>query len=572
MRFVAVWLCTFALAACLAPRDRPDATTFSGQQAEGSVRVRRHVVMASTRDAASLAIKLENPGASEIDFSLISNSPLAVLDPTGTYRPLLAAELPSQDRGTWTVRPDGTMSTIWRIRQNALWHDGEPVTARDFAFALDVYRDPAIDVPDREPESFMDRIEILDDATFVIHWASPYMAADQLNFKRLPPLPEHVIGRLYVAGDKQGFQNDPFWSSAAYVGDGPFQIVEWEPGVQHRYRAFDRYFLGRPRIDELIVRIIPDENAALAAVLAGDVDFSGAAALSPQGARTAEQEAGRAGGGTVARTMGSLRAARFQYDPSSSQQPALRDVRVRRAIARGIDRAAVADLISAGTSIVAETPIAPGHPLYERVQRVVTKHPYDPSEAAALLADAGWNRQGDALVNASGAPFTLNITGSRSASNDTEKEALAGYLAQLGMQMSVTSYGLRTTDREQIARFPGLRTGTALAEDLPNDLRVFTTPECPTADNRWVGENGGCWSNEDFDRLYLVATTSLSQDERVQATLNALKIMTEDVGILGLSHLVQHNWVRRGLEGPGSIAAGQKGGYTWNVVEWHWTN
>jgi peptide/nickel transport system substrate-binding protein len=562
------------IAACTTPQAQSPASTLPGsQQGPGdSARQRRQVVMASTRDTSSLAIKLGDPGASEIDFSLISNSPLAVLEPSGTYRPLLAAELPAQDRGTWTVRPDGTMTTLWKLRPGARWHDGQAVTAADFVFALGVYRDPLIEITDREPETFIDHIEVVDDATFVIHWASTYLGADQLNFKRLPPLPEHVLGRLYASVDRQAFQNDPFWTSVAYVGNGPFQLVEWDRGVQHRYRAFDGYVLGRPQIDELIVRIIPDENAALAGVLAGDVDLSGAAALSPQGARTAEQEASRAGGGSVIRTMGSLRAARFQYDVSSTRQPALRDLRVRRAIAHGIDRIAVADLLSAGTSLVAETPVAPGHPLYEQAQGVIAKHPYDPAQATSLLADAGWTRSGDTLFNASGAGFALNITGSRSASNDTEKEALAGYLSQLGMQMSVSSYGLRTTDREEIARFSGLRTGTALAEDLPRDLRVYTTQECPRSESRWVGENGGCWSNPDFDRLYIMATTSLSANERTGATLNALKVLTEEVGVLGLSHLVQHNWVRKGLAGPGSLAAGQKGGYTWNAAEWHWTN
>lgn len=58
----------------------------------------------------------------------------------------------------------------------------------------------------------------------------------------------------------------------------------------------------------------------------------------------------------------------------------------------------------------------------------------------------------------------------------------------------------------------------------------------------------------------------------MDATLQALRILTEEVGIMGLSHLVQHNWVRQGLVGPGSLAGGQKGGYTWNIHEWSWGN
>jgi len=525
--------------------------------------------MVATRDISSLAIKLSDAGAAEIDFSFLANSPLAVLDPTGHFQPLLATELPSLERGTWVVRPDGTMQTTWTIRPQARWHDGQPVTVQDFIFALAVYRDPALLVPDRRPEEYIDHISAVDDHTFRIDWNQSYLQADQLIFKRLPPLPAHVLGPLYRAGDPQAFQNDPFWTSPAYVGDGPFRLVAWDKGVEQRYAAFDQYFLGRPQLDEIVVKIIPDANAVLGNVLSGAVDFTGAASLSPETAHTADAAPGHAGG-QVVHTMGSLRAARFQYDPAVTTQPALADVRVRQAIALGIDRAAIADLVSAGTSLVAETPVAPGHPLYDRVQQAIAHYPYDPARARSLLADAGWGVQGTTLVNLAGQPFTLDITGSRSQDNDTERGALQGYLTQLGMQVTVSAYDLRATDREQIAKFPGLRTGTAIAEDLPSDLNIYTTAQCPTAATRYVGDNGGCWSNAAFDQLYQVATTSLGEAERADATVQALTILTDEVGILGLSHLVQHDWIRAGLVGPGPLAAGQKGGYTWNVQDWHW--
>src|SRR4029453_17915144 len=65
-------------------------------------------------------------------------------DERGEFHPMLAVELPSQAAGTWTLRPDGTMQTGYRIRQNVSWHDGTALTAKDFVFAWTVSGDAAI--------------------------------------------------------------------------------------------------------------------------------------------------------------------------------------------------------------------------------------------------------------------------------------------------------------------------------------------------------------------------------------------------------------------------------------------
>ena len=85
-----------------------------------------------------------------------------MIDSRGGLQPRLAAELPSQDRGTWRINADGTMATTWKIRPNALWHDGQPVRAQDFIFAHQVYLDPEIEVVNRNPEVLMQGLELLD--------------------------------------------------------------------------------------------------------------------------------------------------------------------------------------------------------------------------------------------------------------------------------------------------------------------------------------------------------------------------------------------------------------------------
>src|SRR4051794_25651685 len=159
-------------------------------------------ILAIGAEVNYLASKLEAANTYSAEINFLINSPLVVIDPRGAANPLLAAELPSRDAGTWTVNADGTMETLWKVRPNARWHDGEPVTSRDFVFALRLYRDDAIPSRDRLPERYMLGIEPRDDTSFTIYWSQPYPWANQLGLTQLEPLPEHLLGRLYEEGDK----------------------------------------------------------------------------------------------------------------------------------------------------------------------------------------------------------------------------------------------------------------------------------------------------------------------------------------------------------------------------------
>jgi ABC-type transport system substrate-binding protein len=128
-------------------------------------------------DTPHLSTKLNPESVRTFSFDrwFLVNSPLVTLDSQGAPRPLLAANIPSRERGTWTVHPDNTMATTWRINPHAVWHDGRSVTSGDFLFALRVYLDPELEVFQRELELLIDRIELVDDTTFVAHWKQIYL-------------------------------------------------------------------------------------------------------------------------------------------------------------------------------------------------------------------------------------------------------------------------------------------------------------------------------------------------------------------------------------------------------------
>lgn len=532
------------------------------------------LTLAVQNDVSVLATKLQvGPGVSGgvgHDLSALSNSPLVVLDGQGMPQPRLAAELPSREQGTWTIHPDGTMATTWRIRPNARWHDGQPVTSRDFAFALQVYLDPEVAVIHRNPERLVERIEAVDDATFIIHWNQFYRSANRLIVEELEPLPEHILAAVYERGDKTGFQNASFWTTPSYVGNGPYVLTDRTEGIQRVYRAFDEYVLGRPKIDEVVVRMMPDQNSLLANLLSGAVDATTSTTLNQQSGLTLQQEWDRTGDGRLVNTLATFIFAEFQHHPERVQQPALLDVRVRRAIAYGIDRVALNAVVSGGRAPTPEAPMHPADPLYPRADQFTARYPYDVARALSLLEEAGWRKPTGKLVDGDGEPFRVNARTVARADNETVVRIMAGDLTALGMDVAQTTLSVaEDSDREQRARFPGLGLHTVSTMEVPEGLADFTTAECATADNRWTGRNRRCWSNAEFDRLFRFATTTVDGQVRADSTVQMLRLFAEDVAIVPLTYYIHNIAARRGLAGVSPHWHAQRGS-TWFIHEWRW--
>src|SRR5438874_4066758 len=167
--------------------------------------------------------------------------------------PRLAADVPSPDRGTWIVNADGSMETTYRLQPNAVWHDGMPVTAPDIAFSTKVQLDPRVEVNPIFAGTLRsygaDRVDTPDDRTAVIHWTKPFGFADFLTFRDFSPLPTHLLQPVYER-DIEEFSRHPYWSDdSVFVGNGPYRLARWQQGVMMDLRAFNRYYLGTPKIE-----------------------------------------------------------------------------------------------------------------------------------------------------------------------------------------------------------------------------------------------------------------------------------------------------------------------------------
>src|SRR5262245_39080342 len=119
-----------ALISACAPAAQEQGTA---SQPSPGPRGQKTLTIAIPNEPAALALPIVGAGSSiggTDDISLSVHHRLVTPDEKGTALPMLAAEIPSREKGSWLVRPDGTMQVTFRLRDNVTWHDGTPLTAQ----------------------------------------------------------------------------------------------------------------------------------------------------------------------------------------------------------------------------------------------------------------------------------------------------------------------------------------------------------------------------------------------------------------------------------------------------------
>lgn len=552
--------------ACAGPQGQPTA----GRDVQ--VRQSRTLTMAVRDEVANLAPKL--PGSSGPNTTKrLFNSALSLIDGTGALRPYLAQALPQLNTDTWRVLPDGRMETTYRLRDRLTWQDGPPLTAEDFAFAFRVYREPALGFIGA-PEDLMEAVLAPDPRSVVVQWRSLYADAGTLGLSGLVPLPKHLIEGSYAeygqGGSREAFFGRPFWT-VEYVGAGPYRLTRWEPGAFFEGEAFDGHVLGRPKIDRLVVRIFNDENTVLASVLAGDqLDYTAQLTLRFEHIPTLRRQWEAAGKGIVTPYRTSAQTLIAQGRPDVVGDPALLDVRMRRAIAHTLDRQALNEGVFEGIGYPTESFLPESEPMYADLDRSMSKYPLDQRRAEQLMSEVGLARDaGGLFADPYGKRFRLDFIVSSGPENERAQAILTDSWRRAGFDVHPAV--LSQADARDFSTrhsFPGL----AQRGGAPDESH-FTAAEIGSAANRWAGNNRGGWTFPEYERLFVAFNATLDAAERRRYTVQMLTLVSELIPAYALYFRIDvKTWVPS-LAGPdvgtrGFGLVSQETTPHWNIHEW----
>src|SRR5271170_573119 len=180
----------------------------------------------------------------------------------------------------WDIAPD-SKSITFHLRHDVKWFDGQPFTAHDVLFTLDVIYDPKVPNSIR-PTITVDHRRIAaeapDDYTVVMHLAKPF--APLFYSIGIPVMPAHILEPVWKAGDFNhtwGIDTPP----DKLIGDGPYHMTRYEQSQVVQYDRTNDYWMkdengGQlPRLDGQSVTIVQDQNAAYLRYLSGQIDIYG---------------------------------------------------------------------------------------------------------------------------------------------------------------------------------------------------------------------------------------------------------------------------------------------------------
>ncbi len=498
-----------------------------------------------------------NPGGSATEG--IVHDGLVVTDNLLVTSPQLAAEMVSVEKGTWRLNADGSMDTTWKLRPNIKWHDGAPFTSDDLAFTYSVFRDRDLPSTQASAMASMESVTTPDPQTFVIHWSKIDTRADQPP--GIFPLPRHILGETYRA-DKASLPTNPYFTTE-FIGLGPYRLARWEAGLQQELTRFDDYYLGRPPLDRVVLRYIRDPSALVANVLAGALDVVGAVDLE------AATEVKRRWEGTTntvtVQQLTEFARLEIQFRPEfTSPTNGLTNRDVREALYRGVDKPAMAEVMTQGLSPVADSWFPPGHPL--RPERV-PQFPYDPARAQQLLNQAGWQRGGDGVLldRATGERFSIEIWGQARAVDERVQAILADQWKVLGVQgVTQTIPTTRADDREFEATRPGGRVGNLSMRRFLWD-NYLSSKEAATPANRWGGRNKLAYVNTRVDDLQDKLMVAIDSREQKQLHQQIVELAMGDLATMPfywqISPLLALGGVRNVTASGDSVG-------THNVFQW----
>lgn len=281
---------------------------------------------------------------------------------------------------------EATYTYTFHIRDGVTWHDGEAFTADDVKFTIEAIMNPENGSENAPNYEDVEEISVLDEKTIAFRLAAPNVAF--LDYMTMAVLPRHLL-------EGEDLQESGFFRSP--VGTGPYMLESWDAGQSIVLVKNEAYYLGSPKIERIIFKIVGDDNAQALQLKSGELDM---ALLDPKNARNF---AGLEGFTCYDMMTSDYRGILFNF--GNAYWAENRDL--IPAVCYAIDRQAIIDAVLLGQGMVAYGPLQRN--IYHNGD--VERYDYDPAKARKILEDAGCTMGADGFYERGGETvgFVLSV-------------------------------------------------------------------------------------------------------------------------------------------------------------------
>ena len=432
------------------------------------------------------------------------------------------------DFATDWIWSEGHDVVTFTVHEGGLWSDGEPVTARDAAYSINLilrYPGPAGQfVADAEAIA---SVEAPDERTLVINYERPVNEGWALqNLTKISVLPEHVWSEHEV---DDGAGLTAFANEAPIVSGGSFILVEFEQDSIAQFVANPDFYGPKPHIDGFGLRFYSNPDAMITALRSGELDAVVDVPPTAFDALVADPD-------IVAVGSPGLWINQMMINSKAPIHPELLDTRIRHAFAHVIDLEEIKEVVFRGHAELGVGVVPPA--LGDWHNSDLAPAPYDIDEANRILDEAGYLRGPDGIRLADGRPMVYELTTWQFLEGSVDRmfETIQSGFDQIGVQLTYKSSDLATwvvdiigEDGVSYDMFDLSMSGWVVDMDPDFGLSLLT---CQAVGIH--SDSGYC--DEEYDRLYQAQASEVDSEARRQLVWDAQEKLFADKPYIMLTY------------------------------------
>jgi len=422
------------------------------------------------------------------------------LTPTGDFTGDLADK--------WETPDDKTI--VFHLNPNAKFQDGRPVTAKDLKYTFDSMIPESFNSPKRSGYASVQSFEAPDDHTFIVRLKEPNAGIfDNFPYLAVP----------------QGA--DPAVYARKPVLAGAYQVTEFKVDERVTMKAFDGWIGGKPKIANVIVRVIPDATTRVLEMRRGSINFEINSIPYDQVEPFKKNPDFK-----VVTSHGGA----YQYICFNLKDPILSKKEVRQALAHAIDRNRIVRDLLHGYGAVTDTMFPPGH--WARAENLPS-FGYDPNKAKQLLDAAGYKQNGTAPR------FSLTMKTSTDEEMKQQAEMIQQMLKEIGVDLQIQTSEFGTfMDDVKNGRFQMFSLRRSGISDPDFYYTIFHSKSL--APN---GQNRGYYINPKADQLIEQGRSTFDRAKRKAAYDELQQILADDLPYISLYHRDNVAIMRSNIDG-----------------------
>jgi peptide/nickel transport system substrate-binding protein len=451
-------------------------------------------------DAKTLNSVLSNDTSSAAMITMLGNG-LVKISPDNL--------LPIEDLATkWAVSADNLTYTF-TLRNGVKFHDGQPFTAEDVKFTYELMLNEKVNSPRRSSLAVIDSITVKSPTE--IEFKLKSVTADFLvTHSSYQILPKHILGSVAPEAI-----NTHDFNTKSPIYTGPFKFKEWVKDDHMTLVANPDYFLGKPKIDQYIYKVVQDQNVVVAQLKTGEMDWGG---ITPALLAEMEKQAN-----LTIKAFDVFSFTFYSYNLDPAKTDLFQDVKVRQALLYALDRDAMVKAIMFGQGSVADTSVPPISWAFNQANQ--PQYKFDTAQAEKLLDEAGWAKGADGIRAKDGKKLSFSCyTNAGNKTRESYVTVMQEQWRKVGVEM--------TPKTEEWNAFLDRITKT---RDFECFLVGFSWGVDPNQKTMWhtASYNGGFnmnkYSNPELDKILDDALNTTDVNKRKELYFKMQEIVARDV-------------------------------------------